>query len=66
MKTTSNGTWPQNIKSGISQQPLIGSYFNFKHKLGWPNHSLQIPKMETISNGRQPHMERWPQSVMSS
>ena len=26
MKTTSHGRRPQNIKSGISQQPLIGSY----------------------------------------
>ena len=33
MKTTSNGRRPQNIKSGISQQPLIGSYSNFKLKL---------------------------------
>jgi hypothetical protein len=26
MQTTSNGRRPQNIKSGISQKPLIGSY----------------------------------------
>jgi hypothetical protein len=26
MKTTSNGRWPQNIKSWISQQQLIGSF----------------------------------------
>jgi hypothetical protein len=32
-KTTLNGRWPQNIKSGISQQPLIGSSSNFKLKL---------------------------------
>ena len=30
MKTTSHGRLPQNIKSGISQQPLIGSYSNLK------------------------------------
>ena len=33
IKTTSNGRRPQNIKSGISQQPLIGSHSNFKLKL---------------------------------
>ena len=33
LKTTYNGRRPQNIKSGISQQQLIGSYSNFKHKL---------------------------------
>ena len=27
-----------NIKSGISQEPLIGSYWNYKPKLRWPNH----------------------------
>ena len=30
MKTTYTGRWPQNIKTGISQQPLIGSSSNFK------------------------------------
>jgi hypothetical protein len=29
MKTATNGRWPQNMKSGISQQPLAGSYSNF-------------------------------------
>ena len=37
MKTTSNGRRPQNIKSWISQQPLIGSASNFKLKLKGPN-----------------------------
>ena len=32
----------QKTKSGISQQPLIGSYSNFKLKLIWPNHILSI------------------------
>ena len=36
-KTTSNGRRPQNIKSGISQQPLIGSFSNLKLKLRGPN-----------------------------
>ena len=31
-KTTSHGRQPRNIKSGISQQPFIGSYSNFKLK----------------------------------
>ena len=30
---TSNGKQPQNIKNGIFQQPVIGSYSNFKPKL---------------------------------
>ena len=30
MKMTSNGRRRQNIKCGISQEPLIGSYSNFK------------------------------------
>ena len=33
MITTSNGRRPQNIKSGITQQPLIGSHSDFKLKL---------------------------------
>ena len=37
MKTTSNGRRPQNIKSWISQQPLIGSSLNFKLKLRGQN-----------------------------
>jgi hypothetical protein len=42
MKTTYNGRRPQNIKSGISQQPLIGSYLNVNLKLISPNYSLSI------------------------
>ena len=42
MKTTSNGRPPQNIKSGISQQPLIGSYPNFELRLKRPKKSVQI------------------------
>ena len=37
MKMTSNGRRPPNIKSWISQQPLIGSSSNFKLKLRGPN-----------------------------
>ena len=33
MKTTSSGRRPQNMESGISQQPLVGSYSNLKLKL---------------------------------
>ena len=38
-KTTSSERWPQNMKSWISQQPLIRSSSNFKHKLMGPNKS---------------------------
>jgi hypothetical protein len=60
---TSNGRWPQNIKSEISQQPLIGSYTNFKLKydqtilckpLKWRRPSmeddLKILKVKYLSN----------------
>ena len=43
MKTTSHGRRPQNIKSGISQQPLIGSYSNFKLKLRLPKIKFTNP-----------------------
>jgi hypothetical protein len=36
-KMTTNGRRPQNIKSGISQQPCIGFSSNFKLKLRRPN-----------------------------
>ena len=49
MKTTSNGRPPENIKCGISQQPLIGSYSNFKLRLRRPKQSVQILQC------RQPH-----------
>ena len=42
---TSNGRWPQNIESGISQQPLGRSYPNLKLMLGGPNQTLQILQM---------------------
>jgi hypothetical protein len=48
MKTASKGRKPQNIINGISQQPLIGSYSNFKL------HILKILKMKTTYNGRRP------------
>jgi hypothetical protein len=54
MKSASNGRQPQNIKSGTSQQPLIGSYSHFKLRLRWPKYSAQILQMKTTSRGRQP------------
>ena len=71
MKTTSNGRRPQNIKSWISQQPLIGSSSNFKLKLRGPNQNQKYmkwrrPPMEddlqwkTTSNGRRPpNIKSW-------
>jgi hypothetical protein len=47
---TSNGT----IKSGMYQQPHIGSYKNFKLKLTCQSNILQILKMKTTSYGRRP------------
>ena len=41
MKTTSNGRLPQNIKSRISQQPLIGPIIE---------DNLKILKVEYLSN----------------
>ena len=37
MKKTYNGRQPQNMKSGILEQPMIGSHSNVKLKLSWPN-----------------------------
>ena len=54
MKTTSNGRQPQNMKRGISQQPLVGSYSNLKLKLLGSNQGVQRYQMRTTSNGRQP------------
>ena len=51
MEMTSNGRQPQNNKSGISQQPLIRSYPNFKVNLRSPNQILQI---QMTYNGQQP------------
>jgi hypothetical protein len=54
-KTLSIGRWPQIIKSGISQQPLIRSSSNFKLKLREPNKKML--QMKTTSIRRQPQME---------
>ena len=51
MMTTSNGRRPQNIKSLISQQPLIGSSSNLKLKLRGPNKNIKCLKL------RRPPME---------
>ena len=61
LKTNSNGRWPQNMRIWISQQALIGSSSNFKHKLMGP-HQSQITKvtkvlMKTTLNERRPLME---------
>ena len=50
--TTSNGRRPQNIKSWIPQQPLIGSSSNFKLKLRGPNQNKKMLQMKTTCNGR--------------
>ena len=59
MKMTLNGRQPQNIESGISPQPLFGSYSNFKLKL--KNQTILLNpsneddlQWETTPNGRQP------------
>ena len=56
------GRWPQNIKIGIFQLPLIGSSSNFNHKLMGPNQSKKSfneddIQWKTTSNGR------WPQNM---
>ena len=50
-KTTTNGRRPQNIKSKISQHPLIGFSSNLKVKLRGPNQN------QKSSKGRQPPIE---------
>jgi hypothetical protein len=50
----SNGRQPQNIKSGTSHQPFIGSYSNLKLRLRWSNQGVQILQMKTTSHGRRP------------
>jgi hypothetical protein len=52
MKTTPNGG-RQNIKSGISQQPLIRSYSNVKLKLRLQKIEFTNPRYTTF-NGRRP------------
>ncbi len=65
MKTTFNRRRPQNIKSWISQQPLIGFSSNFKHKLRdqtkFKNtQNEDALQQKTTSNGRQPeHIKSW-------
>ena len=46
MKNTSNGRRHTNIKTGISQQPLIGSCSNFKLKLRLPKIKFTNPWIE--------------------
>ena len=52
----SNGRQPQTIKSGISQQQLIGSSSSLKLKLRGANQNLEfkILQLQITSNGRQP------------
>jgi hypothetical protein len=50
-KTTLDGRRPQNIKSGISQQPMIRSSSNFKLKPRGPNQNkmwLEILKEDDL------------------
>ena len=42
MNTTSIGRRPQNVKSRINKQPLIGSYSNFELRLRQPKQGVQI------------------------
>ena len=52
-KTTShNGRQPRYIKTWISQQPLIGSSSNLKHKLMGPNQIKKNEMKTTFNNGR--------------
>jgi hypothetical protein len=55
MKTTSDGRQHQNIKSEISQQPLLGYSSNFELKIRGPNQNkiwLEM-KMTSIVRRRQ-------------
>ena len=45
-KTANNGRRPQNNKSWISQQPLIGFLINFKLKLRGPNQNQTCLKQK--------------------
>jgi hypothetical protein len=54
---TSDGRQPQNMKSGISQQPLDGSYSNLKLEQIESNQGVQRYQMKTTSNGRWPLTE---------
>ena len=46
-----------NIKSGISQQPLVRLSSNLQLQLKWSNQTLLILQMKTTCNGR------WPQII---
>jgi hypothetical protein len=46
-----------NIKSGISQQPLIGSSTNLKLKPRGPNQNKIWLERKTTSDGRRPPIE---------
>jgi hypothetical protein len=59
MKKTSTGRRPQNIKSGISQQPPVRSYSNLTLKLRLPNETLQMFHIKMTSNGRGPQISKW-------
>jgi hypothetical protein len=54
LKMTFTGRQPQNIKTGISQQPLIGSSLNFKFKALGPDQNGKFIEMKMTSNGRRP------------
>jgi hypothetical protein len=57
-----------NIKSEISQQPIVRSSSNFEVKLMGPSQSVQKPQTKMTSNGRQAEMTRngrWPQNIKS-
>ena len=56
-KTTSNRRGPQSMKIQISQQPLIESSSNFKHKLMGPIQSQKKISMKATFNGIQPLKE---------
>ena len=49
---TSGGRWLKTIKSGISQQPLIGSFSNLKPKLCGINQNWELLVSKTTHNGR--------------
>ena len=49
----------ENIKNGISQQPLIGSFSNYKPKFRGPNIKSKLFEMKMTSN------ERWPPYIAS-
>ena len=56
-KTTSNGRQPQNRKSGISQQPLVGSYSNLTFKRIESNQSVKRYHMKITCIVKRPPTE---------